>query len=100
MNENKINGYLKLLELIEDAEKELDILSLTSKDKIVLRSVIKKFKNKNKIKILYNDFCNENNEKSLLVSRAQFYESIKNLINKNILNKVGRERGSTFQLNT
>ena len=35
MNKIKINGYLNLLELIEDAETELDILSLSSKDRIV-----------------------------------------------------------------
>ena len=96
MNNNKINGYLKLLELIEDAETELDILSLSSKDKIVLKSVIKKLKHEKEIKITYNDFCNEN---SSLISRSQFFKSIKNLINKNILNRVGKERGSTFQIN-
>ena len=96
MNINKINGYLKLLQLIEDAETELDILSLSSKDKIVLKSVIKKLKHKKEIKITYNDFCNEN---SSFISRSQFFKSVKNLINKNILNKVGRERGSTFQIN-
>ena len=96
MNNNKINGYLMLLELIEDAETELDILSLSSKDKIVLKSVIKKFKHKKEIKIIHNDFCNQN---SSFISRSQFFKSVKNLINKNILNKVGRERGSTFQIN-
>ena len=42
MIKNSLNGYLNLLELIEDAEKELDIFSLTTKDKIVLKSIIKK----------------------------------------------------------
>ena len=96
MNNNKINGYLKLLELIEDTEKELDILTLSSKDRIVLKSVIKKFKHKKEIKITYNNYCDEN---SSFISRSQFFKSIKNLINKNILNRVGKERGSTFQLN-
>ena len=97
MNNNKINGYLKLLELIEDAETELDILTLSSKDRIVLKSVIKKFKLKKEIKITYNDFCEEN---SSFISRSQFFKSVKSLMNKNILNKVGKERGSTFQINS
>ena len=97
MNNNKINGYLKLLELIEDAETELDILTLSSKDRIVLKSVIKKFKHKKEVKITYNDFCEEN---SSFISRSQFFKSVKNLMNKNILNKVGKERGSTFQINS
>ena len=42
MIKNSLNGYLNLLELIEDAEKELDIFSLTTKNKIVLKSIIKK----------------------------------------------------------
>ena len=96
MNNNKIKGYLKLLELIEDAETELDILTLSSKDRIVLKSVIKKFKHKKEVKITYNDFCEEN---SSFISRSQFFKSVKNLMNKNILNKVGKERGSTFQIN-
>lgn len=99
MNKEKINGYLNLLELIEDAETELDILSLSSKDRIVLKSVIKKFKNQKEIKIIYDDFSIENSKKTSFVSRSQFFKSIKTLINKNILNKVGTERGSTFQLN-
>ncbi|MDA9171449.1 hypothetical protein N9O69_05160 [Alphaproteobacteria bacterium] len=97
MNNNKINGYLKPLELIEDAETELGILSLSSKDKIVLKSVIKQFKHNKEVKITYNDFCNEN---SKFISRSQFFKSVKNLIKKNILNKVGKERGSTFQINS
>ena len=97
MNNNKINGYLKLLELIEDAETELDILTLSSKDRIVLKSVIKKFKHKKEVKITYNDFCKEN---SSFISRSQFFKSVKSLMNKNILNKVGKERGSTFQINS
>ena len=94
---NKLNALANLYELIQNTEKELGLKGLTEKDRLVLREIINNIDENNTVKIKYktiqkNLIIAENN-----ISRAQFFKSLKTLIDKKIISRIGYERSSHFK---
>lgn len=95
---NKLDAFLNLYQLLQNAEQELGIENLSKKDKIILTEIIKLSKKNESIFLNYNIFRKTLSQKQLKISRAQFFKSLSNLIRKNMIVKIGLGRSGTFKL--
>ena len=97
---NKLDAFLNLYQLLENAEEELGIENLTKKDKIILTEIIKLSKKNESVSLSYNVFKKNISQKQMKISRAQFFKSLQNLLRKKLILKIGLERSGTFKLVT
>ena len=97
---NKLDAFLNLYQLLENAEEELGIENLTKKDKIILTEIIKLSKKNESVTLSYNVFKKNISQKQIKISRAQFFKSLQNLLRKKLIFKIGLERSGTFKLVT
>ena len=99
MNRN-FDTFLNFYELLKNAEQELGIENLTKKDKLILTEIIKLSKKNESVSLSYNVFKNNISQKQIKISRAQFFKSLQNLLQKKLILKIGLERSGTFKLVT
>ena len=91
--------FLGLLSMLYSASKELGLENLTKSDEQVLFVLWELFKKeKPPLKISYDSFLKASEGLGLVVSRAQFYKSLKSLEEQKIILRVGSDRSQTYDI--
>ena len=97
---SNLKTYLGLLRFIDDASKDLGLQRLTPADKHILLA-LSKFVDEtgNANGFTYATYCKAVEEDEH-VSRAQFFKSLDNLLEINIVSRTGAGRSSNYALLT
>jgi len=92
----KLQFYVSLLQLANIATEDFNISDLTSSDKDILLHIWNETHEG-------KDDYSANYDGLLMhlkgISKSQFYKSIKKLMNKGLVIKVGTERSATYRMN-
>lgn len=92
---NKLQFYISLLELTHSAAGELGISDMTNADKEMLVHIWKTTQNGQDV---YNASYDDLFEFHPM-SRAQFYKSLRKLVETGFINKVGSPRSASYIVN-
>ena len=93
-----MSTYAKLVRLLWDATKDLKLQSLTESDRMVYMLLVETSK-KGLLKITYEELNELINEEELVISRAQFYKSLRALESLDLISRSGTPRSATYQIN-
>ena len=92
----KLQFYVSLLQLANIATEDFNISDLTSSNKDILPHIWNEtHEGKDDYSANYNDLLMHLKG----ISKSQFYKSIKKLMNKGLVIKVGTERSATYRMN-
>ena len=92
-----LKTFVGVLKLTEETAQNLGLQSLTPTDRLILTTMWEKYeKNENGFFLVFDDFTKECSERGISVSKAQLYKSIKTLISKGIIEKLGGQRSGLY----
>ena len=92
-----LKTFVGVLKLTEETAQNLGLQSLTPMDRFILTTMWEKYeKHENGFSLEFNDFAKDCFDKGISVSRAQLYKSIRRLISKGILEKLGGQRSGLY----
>ena len=90
----KYDKFVKFIEIFDQMSKDLKIGRLTNHEKDILLSLHKNSKN-NQVDIRNIVFKNFDGQS---IPKSSLYKGLKNLCNKNIINHLGSQRSSIYEL--
>lgn len=100
----KLNIYANLLKLLFDSEKELGLTGLTECDRVILLAVIELSKTngneqpRSVFKIRHDEVVSSIScQGGAVMSKTQFFKSLKKFERLGVIQKVGSERSSDYQ---
>lgn len=93
-----MSTYAKLIRLLWDATKELKLQSLTESDRMIYMLLVETSK-KGLAKVTYDELNELISEEGLVISRAQFYKSLRALESLELISRSGTPRSATYQIN-
>ena len=92
-----LKTFVGILKLTEETAQNLGLQSLTPMDRFILTTMWEKYeKNENGFSLVFDDFTKDCSERGINVSKAQLYKSIKTLISKGIIEKLGGQRSGLY----
>ncbi len=94
-----MSTYTKLVRLLWDTTKELNLQSLTESDRMIYMLLVESSK-KRLTKVTYDELNELIGEEGLVISRAQFYKSLRGLEFLGLITRIGSPRSATYQINT
>lgn len=94
---SSLKFYLGLIRLVDDAAGSLGLTELTYSDRIVLISLWDKAdKTSGEVRLSFEEFAESVNQDEIRVSRSQFFKSVKLLLDKGVIKRVGGVRDSSY----
>ena len=94
---SSLKFYLGLIRLVDDAAGSLGLAELTYSDRIVLIALWDKAdKATGVVKLSFEEFEEVVNKDEIRVSRSQFFKSVKLLLDKGVIKRVGGVRDSSY----
>ena len=91
--------YLGLIKLIDSTSRELGLDSLTESDRQVLNMLWEVAdQNTARSSLSYETFAEMIDRKGIVVSRSQFFKSLKKLEDVALIKRIDGPRSSTYQL--
>ena len=92
-----LKTFVGILKLTEETAQNLGLQSLTPMDRFILTTMWEKYeKHENGFSLVFDDFTKDCSERGISVSKAQLYKSIKTLISKGIIEKLGGQRSGLY----
>ena len=92
-----LKTFVGVLKLTEETAQNLGLQSLTPMDRLILTTMWEKYeKNEHGFSLVFDDFTKDCFDKGMSGSRAQLYKSIRRLISKGILEKLGGQRSGLY----
>ena len=92
-----LKTFVGILKLTEETAQNLGLQSLTPMDRFILTTMWEKYeKNENGFSLVFDDFTKDCSERGINVSKAQLYKSIRALISKGIIEKLGGQRSGLY----
>ena len=92
-----LKTFVGILKLTEETAQNLGLQSLTPMDRFILTTMWEKYeKNEHGFSLVFDDFTKDCSERGISVSKAQLYKSIKTLISKGIIEKLGGQRSGLY----
>lgn len=89
--------YLGLIRLVDNAASELGLSELTYSDRLVLIALWDGADKANgEVKLTFEAFSETVNQDEVLVSRSQFFKSIKQLLDKGVIKRIEGVRDSSY----
>ena len=92
-----LKTFVGILKLTEETAQNLGLQSLTPTDRFILTAMWEKYeKHENGFPLVFDDFAKDCSQRGISVSKAQLYKSIKTLISKGIIEKLGGQRSGLY----
>ena len=92
-----LKTFVGVLKLTEETDQNLGLQSLTPMDRFILTTMWEKYeKHEHGFSLAFDDFTKDCSDRGISVSKAQLYKSIKTLISKGIIEKLGGQRSGLY----
>ena len=94
---SSLKYFLGLVSMVDAAADSLGLSELTYSDRLVLISLWDKAdKTSGEVRLPFEEFAEAVNQDEVRVSRSQFFKSIKLLLDKGVIKRIGGVRDSTY----
>ena len=92
-----LKTFVGILKLTEETADQLGLQSLTPMDRYLLTAMWDKYELADDSFVLqFDDFARDLKKQGVLVSKAQFYKSIRRFLSVGIIQKIGGERSCSY----
>ena len=92
-----IKTFIAVLKLTEETAGQLGLESLTPTDRYILTAIWDKHESqKDSFVLQFDGFARDCENDGMLISKAQFYKSIRRFLSMGIILKLGGERSCSY----